>query len=562
MNNFHKILYSYHGKNKSNIEHVCSNNYPFRFRSIIFGFTMNNYRKPEELILNVKIPVGFKRVDDQYSRVIETYFLYKASTAIRDLYINYINTNKETFSKAAFFCQQADRRILKRSAIKYDRKDNLFVLHINFNMPLLNGVAINQKPSEKAIRDILSNICNIAESITQNEIDTCVRTFYIQQIIRKYLIDNHYCAFIANGSILPREKDTDEPMNSAIPFSSPKSLELLIPIDNVLSVTGMGIKSGVTVVTGGGYSGKSTLLDALQEGIYDRLPGDGREYVITDNTAIKTFAEDGRPVSHINISPFFKYVPGSDVSNFSTDHASGSVSQAANIIEAICGKSKLLLIDEDKSATNLMIQDEIMRQLVTQDPIIPFTERIKEFFDRWSVSTIIVIGGCSEYLFKANCVLLMENYIPKDITCEVEHYNLNQELRKIPAASVPDCRFMSPKVTNQTFLYIKNIMTEDQRKIILDNYCVDITMLPIIKNQNQMNAILIVLANILCDKTSDSDELIRKLEKIISDFFSHEEINITCLNLADRRYYEEVRALDVYWCLNRIRGLHFYNREE
>lgn len=561
MNNFHKILYSYHGKNKSNIEHVCSNNYPFRFRSIIFGFTMSNYRKPEELILNVKIPASFKRVDNQYSKVIETYFLNKVSIAIRDLYTNYINTNKEVFSKAVFYCQQADRRVLKRSAIKYYSKENLFVLHININMPLLNGVAINQKTSEKAIRDILSNICNITESITQNDIDTCVRTFYIQQIIRKYLIDNHYCAFIANGSILPREKDTDEPMNGAIPFFSPKSLEIVIPIDNVLSVTGMGIKSGITVVTGGGYSGKSTLLDAIQEGIYDRLPGDGREYVITDNTAIKTFAEDGRPISHVNISPFFKYFPGSDVTNFSTDHASGSVSQAANIMEAICGQSKLLLIDEDKSATNLMIQDEIMRRIITQEPIIPFTDRINEFFDRWCVSTIIVIGGCSEYLFKANCVILMENYIPKDITCQVAHYNSNQKSREIPTASVSNSRFMLPRATNQPFLYIKNIMTENQRKIILDDYCVDITMLSIIKNQNQMNTILIILSNILCDKTSDSDELIRKLEKIICTSFSNEEISIPCLTLADRRYYEEVRALDVYWCLNRIRGLDFYNRE-
>lgn len=83
-------------------------------------------------------------------------------------------------------------------------------------------------------------------------------------------------------------------------------------------------------------------------------------------TALKTDAEDGRPISNLDISPFFNYLPGKKLDNFSTLHASGSVSQAANIIEAVCGNSKLLFIDEDKSATNFMIRDRNMRKIIKE----------------------------------------------------------------------------------------------------------------------------------------------------------------------------------------------------
>ena len=141
-------------------------------------------------------------------------------------------------------------------------------------------------------------------------------------------------------------------------------------------IRGMGIKKGVTVITGGGYSGKSTLLDAISAGIYNHVRGDGRELVITDESAVKISAEDGRSVKNVNISPFIKWLPSGDTRNFSTEHASGSISQAANIMEAVHYNMKLLLIDEDKSATNFMIRDQMMKELIEKEPITPFTERV------------------------------------------------------------------------------------------------------------------------------------------------------------------------------------------
>jgi len=232
-----------------------------------------------------------------------------------------------------------------------------------------------------------------------------------QSDIRAWLKDSDYCAFVANGSILPRAKGTDLPMFDAIPFRSTPDDEI-----EIFGVRGMGIKKGVTIITGGGYSGKSTLLDAISAGIYDHALGDGRELCITDESAVTISAEDGRSVKHVNISPFIKWLPGGDTCDFSTDHASGSTSQAANIMEAVACNAKLLLIDEDRSATNFMIRDRMMKELIEKEPITPFTDRVNELHETHGVSTILVIGGSGEYLSVADKIYMMEDYLIHDVT--------------------------------------------------------------------------------------------------------------------------------------------------
>jgi predicted ABC-class ATPase len=258
-----------------------------------------------------------------------------------------------------------------------------------------------------------------------------------QSAIREWLKNSDYCAFVANGSILPRAKGTDLPMLNAIPFRSTPNDEI-----EVCGVRGMGIKKGVTVITGGGYSGKSTLLDAISAGIYDHAIGDGRELCITDASAVTISAEDGRSVKHVNISPFVKWLPGGDTSDFSTDHASGSTSQAANIMEAVDCNAKLLLIDEDRSATNFMIRDRMMKELIEKEPITPFTDRVNELHKPHSVSTILVIGGSGEYLSVADKIYMMEDYLIHDVTDKSKNicnsYNVNAVLPS--SANWQQCR--------------------------------------------------------------------------------------------------------------------------
>lgn len=232
-----------------------------------------------------------------------------------------------------------------------------------------------------------------------------------QTAIRTWLKNSDYCAFIANGSILPRSKGTDLPMPDAVPFRSTPEDET-----EVCGVRGMGIRRGVIVITGGGYSGKSTLLDAISAGIYDHIPGDGRELCITEESAVTISSEDGRSVKSVNISPFIKWLPGGDTRDFSTDRASGSTSQAANIMEAVDYGAKLLLIDEDRSATNFMIRDRMMKELIEKEPITPFTDRVNEAFTKKGVSTVLVIGGSGEYLSIADRIYMMDNFHIRNMT--------------------------------------------------------------------------------------------------------------------------------------------------
>lgn len=231
---------------------------------------------------------------------------------------------------------------------------------------------------------------------------------------------NGWVAFIADGAILPRQSGvSEEPLSTAVAFESPESLRVEIQLPHAGVVTGMAIRPGVTVIAGGGYHGKSTLLNAVQRGIYAHVPGDGRELVATSPTAMKVRASDGRAITAVDLSSFISHLPGgTDTTRFSTQNASGSTSQAAAILEAIEVGSKLLLIDEDTSATNLLIRDERMRELVAADkePITPLVDRIRAMFTGQGVSTILVMGGSGDYLDVADTVLMLDQYRAIDVT--------------------------------------------------------------------------------------------------------------------------------------------------
>lgn len=284
---------------------------------------------------------------------------------------------------------------------------------------------------KKKLRKSIQMLCNDLPDAVERFIaefdhaafENAARLGQKQAAIRQWLKGSGYCAFLANGSVLPRAKGTDLAMENAVPFRSTPEDEI-----EVCGVQGMGIIKGVTVITGGGYSGKSTLLDAISAGIYDHAPGDGRELCITDSHAVTVSAEDGRSVMHCNISPFIQWLPGGDTADFSTDRASGSTSQAANIMEAVDFGAKLLLIDEDRSATNFMIRDSRMKELIRNEPIVPFTDRVNELFREKDVSTILVIGGSGEYLSVADKVYLMEDFQIHDVTKEAKEICLEEEV--------------------------------------------------------------------------------------------------------------------------------------
>ena len=247
-----------------------------------------------------------------------------------------------------------------------------------------------------------------------------------QHHLRRWLEENRLVAFVADGARLPRKGGVDDrPMVAGvIPFVAPESLAREVTLPHAGKIRGLAIPQGVTLIVGGGFHGKTTLLQALQRGIHNHIPGDGRERVVTLADAVKIRAEDGRAVTGTDISPFINNLPGGrDTVLFTTDNASGSTSQAANIIEALACGCQLLLIDEDTSATNLMIRDQRMQALVKNDrePITPLLHRIRELFNQNGVSTILVMGGSGDYFSVADTVIMMDAYTPREVTSQAHH---------------------------------------------------------------------------------------------------------------------------------------------
>lgn len=242
------------------------------------------------------------------------------------------------------------------------------------------------------------------------------------EALRTELAAHDLVAFIADGAILPRRTGVDDrPLadDEAVRFESPPTLRVVLDTPNSGPVSGMGVGRGVTLIVGGGYHGKSTVLRALERGVYNHRPGDGRERAVTDANAVKVRAEDGRSVAHVDISPFVNNLPqGKDTKGFSTANASGSTSQAAAIMEAVEAGASSLLVDEDTSATNFMIRDRRMQALVPREsePITPFVDRIRQIFDRWNISSVLVLGGSGDYLEMADTVIAMKDFLPSDVT--------------------------------------------------------------------------------------------------------------------------------------------------
>ncbi len=245
------------------------------------------------------------------------------------------------------------------------------------------------------------------------------QTFIRQELKRLGLV-----SFVANGAVLPRETGiSDRPMKGSVPFTSPESLQVTLKLPHRGELTGMAVRRGITLIVGGGYHGKSTLLKALESGVYNHIAGDGREYVITDETAVKLRAEDGRSINNVDISLFINDLPnGRDTTSFSTADASGSTSQAAAVIEGIEAGARTFLVDEDTSATNFMLRDDLMQRIVSRDkePITPFIERARDLLEKAGISTVLVAGSSGAYFFIADTVIQMDCYKPCDITSQVK----------------------------------------------------------------------------------------------------------------------------------------------
>ena len=321
--------------------------------------------------------------------------------------------------------QVPGQKILKRSGMLV--KGSRLQLIMFAGLPA-QGRTVLGKECLKLFSEVLPPIWHkslIASSINEEKLNRAVETLEDYQFLQSELKKNNWVAFVANGSNLPRSSGANDTplLGGRTIFEAPKGLKKTVELPHTGKIEGMAIPRGITLIVGGGFHGKSTLLRAIQDAVYPHLAGDGRERIATLPTAAKIRAEDGRAVSEVNLSAFMDSLPGiHSTEKFSTQSASGSTSQAVNILEALEVGSKLLLMDEDTCATNFMIRDERMQMLVAKakEPITPFLDRIQEINEIHGVSVILVMGGSGDYFDPADNVITMENFKPRVVTEEAK----------------------------------------------------------------------------------------------------------------------------------------------
>ncbi|MDC7289542.1 ABC-ATPase domain-containing protein [Blautia schinkii] len=316
------------------------------------------------------------------------------------------------------------QEVLARTACEITQQGIVARFFIGFPA---NGRTINSPELEKILFEFLP-VCVQKAFFYRNQnasqLREAIELAEDQAYIRSELKARSLAAFVADGAVLPRESGiSSRPMKNSVPFTSPESLRISLELPHKGAITGMGVPQGITLIVGGGYHGKSTLLNALELGVYNHIPGDGREYVITDETALKLRSEDGRFIKDVDISLFINDLPNhKDTRCFSTEDASGSTSQAAGIVEGMEAGSRVFLLDEDTSATNFMVRDTFMQKVISREkePITPFLERAGELFEKAGISTILVAGSSGAFFHIADTIIQMDNYHPVDITASTK----------------------------------------------------------------------------------------------------------------------------------------------
>ena len=402
-----------------------------------------------------------------------------------------------------------------------------------------------------ALARILPLDAQAAETLAEH-----VRVVEDSVALRDALAAHDLVAFVPDGAILPRRSGVDDaplPGTAAVPFASPASLRVRLEAPHAGSITGMGLRRGVSLIVGGGYHGKSTLLRALELGVYDHAPGDGRERAVTVQGAVKIRAEDRRAVAATDISNFIGELPSrQDTSAFSTLDASGSTSQAAAIAEALEAGATALLIDEDTSATNFMIRDDRMRALVAADaePITPYIDRARQLFDDEGVSSILVVGGSGDYFDVADTVIAMRDYVPSEVTAAAHGIAASSPRVATPAPPWHAVRPHMADVGRRGWIAGARVRVPAVARVLFGRHELDLTAIEQLVDRSQTRALALALQWLARDRAQARGLLMETVRRLVEEV---ETRGLDVLQPHPTGELAEFRALDLVAAFHRIR---------
>lgn len=454
------------------------------------------------------------------------------------------------------------QEVLERTACEINPKNGDVKLRFEVGFPA-NGRTINARELEKIVFGFLPECVEQSlfyKNCDKKRVRSIIDLAEDQQYIRDELEKNDLIAFVANGAILPRESGvSDKPMKGAVRFQSPKEMEVTMKLPHKGEISGMGIRRGITLIVGGGYHGKSTLLKALELGVYNHIQGDGREYVITKDDAMKIRAEDGRSIKKTDISMFINDLPnGKDTRGFYTEDASGSTSQAANVIESMEAGASVMLIDEDTSATNFMIRDELMQRVIHRDmePITPFIDRILELYQVYGISTVIVAGSSGAYFHIADTIIQMDRYEPKEIT----------KLAKETAKDFPAMSGMENPAEKPVFIRCPRqgrgfkpndrikMKTMGKEMVQLNRENIDLRYVEQLADTEQVSALGYCVRYAEKHLFQGKDTIQNVVDKL-EEKICREGLSSLCESNASVANLAMPRRQEIFACLNRYRGL-------
>lgn len=486
--------------------------------------------------------------------------------AFRGGVITHARQNRGAHGSGSFQPLDLPPQVLERNVIKFDPE----IVEIAFRISL-PGSPDNRVLGRQATWMFSQELTGIVDTLKAWVAKTANLKKHCDVVEDMVVLQNQLArygliAYVGDGAILPRQSGVSQaPLKeNAVAFYAPDQMAVEVNFINAGRQRGLGIRPGVNVLVGGGFHGKTTLLNALAKGVYPHIPGDGREKVVTHPDAVFVCAEDGRAVNGLDISCFIDKLPGKvDTKNFWTNNASGSTSEAAAIVETVLAGAKLLLIDEDSSATNFLIKDKNMRKLIPRDPITPLFDRVRELHERFGVSTLIVIGGSSEYLGVAENVIAMQNYLPVCMTDQVRLLALPEPEKPVNPLMLSDQRRMQANNFNPSYrsrrlkktLSVRIKPLRLQEKVLeYGNEQLDLTKLIALVDPDQVLAVgyaLWLARKKFKDRSLSPSDLAGAVHRLI------EKEGLAILSQSDKRpvFFALPRRLELAGAINRLRNL-------
>ncbi|WP_447968932.1 ABC-ATPase domain-containing protein [Nitrospira sp. M1] len=415
----------------------------------------------------------------------------------------------------------------------------------------------------------------LPQQLCQEHVDYAENYAAIQQTLSARSL----VAFVADGSILPRERgDSAQPLSVeyATPWYSPDSLHVTFEVPHPVktqsggmtrSLRGLGIPCGITLIVGGGYHGKSTVLQAIQHSVYPHVPGDGREYVVTSSDAVKMRAEDGRRIGSVDISGFIGHLPQDlPTTCFSTDNASGSTSQAASILEALEIGSRVILLDEDTSATNFLVRDARMQALVRKadEPITAFVDRVKELYEEIGMSTILVLGGCGDYFDVADHVIFMKEFHPIDVTLQAKDIARTHPSarRREVSGPLPSVRARIPQANSLDSSHgrkERRITVRGINEIVYGEAIINMEAVEQLVDVSQTRAVGYAL-DVMKQRLMNAETPICEIVSALDEIFNQEGLDVLSPFVQSGAHpgnFARPRAQEIAAALNRLRTIRF-----